>query len=135
MWGHWKTRNIDGTDNNRQDSTLGGVDSQLLRIASVEYADGISEPAGADRPSAREISNAVAAQTTTETNERGLTDITWLWGQFIDHDIDLTENADPAEPFNIEVPAGDFYFDPGRERRRRDHAESLRLRSRKRNIR
>ena len=39
-------------------------------------------------------------------------DITLLWGQFIDHDIDLTENADPAESFNIEVPIGDEYFDP-----------------------
>lgn len=107
-----ESRNIEGTENNLDDPTLGSVDTPLLRITTVEYADGISEPAGTDRPSAREISNVVADQTTTEPNDRFLTDITWLWGQFIDHDIDLTENADPAESFNIEVPEGDMYFDP-----------------------
>jgi peroxidase len=107
-----EARNIDGTENNLGDPTLVSVDTPLLRTTAVEYADGISEPAGEDRPSARDVSNAVAAQITTETNDRYLTDITWLWGQFIDHDIDLTENADPAESFDIEVPTGDEYFDP-----------------------
>ncbi len=49
---------------------------------------------------------------TTEKNHRGLSDVTWLWGQFIDHDISISENADPAEPFNIPVPEGDPEFDP-----------------------
>lgn len=103
---------IDGTGNNLADPELGSTDEQLLRLTTVEYGDGISTPAGEDRPSAREISNAVAAQLATESNDRYLTDIVWLWGQFIDHDIDLTENADPAEPFPIEVPEGDIFFDP-----------------------
>ncbi len=107
-----EVREIDGTDNNLEDPELGAANTELLRLTSVEYADGVSEPAGADRPSAREISNEVAAQVTTETNDRYLTDITWLWGQFIDHDLDLTENADPAESFDIEVPLGDEFFDP-----------------------
>jgi peroxidase len=54
----------------------------------------------------------VSDQITTETNDRGLSDVTWLWGQFIDHDISITENANPAEPLNIAVPAGDVDFDP-----------------------
>lgn len=103
---------IDGTGNNPIDSQLGSTDEQLLRLVSVEYADGISTPAGEDRPSAREISNVVVAQSELTTNDRGLTDLVWLWGQFIDHDIDLTENADPAEPFNIAVPEDDALFDP-----------------------
>ena len=35
----------------------------------------------------------------------------WQWGQFIDHDIDLTAEGD-GESFNIAVPAGDPFFDP-----------------------
>ena len=105
-------RSVDGSENNLLDPDLGSADTALLRLTTTEYADGYSEPAGADRPSAREVSNAVAAQTTPDVNERGLTDMAWLWGQFIDHDIDLTESADPAESFDIEVPLGDTYFDP-----------------------
>ncbi len=105
-------RTIDGTDNNTDDTELGSTDEELIRLAAVEYADGISDPAGDDRPSAREISNVVADQVTTETNHLGLSDVTWLWGQFIDHDISISENADPAEPFNIPVPEGDPEFDP-----------------------
>ena len=31
---------------------------------------------------------------------------------FLDHDLDLTDGADPAEPANIAVPADDPFFDP-----------------------
>ena len=103
---------IDGTGNNLVEIDWGAVDTQLLRIVSVEYGDDISTPAGEDRPSAREVSNVVVAQSELTTNDRGLTDLVWLWGQFIDHDIDLTENAYPSEAFDIEVPTGDEYFDP-----------------------
>ena len=37
-------------------------------------------------------------------NSHGLSDMFWLWGQFIDHDIDLTPGASPPEPFDIAVP-------------------------------
>jgi len=103
---------VDGTGNNAGDPDQGSTDEQLLRSTTIEYADGISEAAGADRPSAREVSNAVAAQSESIVNSRHLTDMAWLWGQFVDHDIDLTTNADPAESMPIEVPEGDPYFDP-----------------------
>ncbi len=110
-------RTIDGTENNAENPEWGSTDEQLLRLTTVEYADGISDPAGTDRPSAREVSNAVADQIESTTNDRYLTDLVWLWGQFVDHDIDLTENAtdengDPTEPWPIDVPTGDLYFDP-----------------------
>ena len=107
-----EAREIDGTQNNQADPELGSANTQLNRYTSVEYSDGIAAPAGADRPSARVVSNAVAAQSTTDLNDRNLTDLTWLWGQFIDHDIDLTEPGEPHESFDIEVPAGDPFFDP-----------------------
>ncbi len=103
---------IDGVGNNLDNPEWGGTYEQLLRLVSTEYADGISAPAGEDRASPREISNTVVAQEEATVNDRNLTDLVWLWGQFIDHDIDLTENADPAEPLDIEVPQGDVYFDP-----------------------
>jgi peroxidase len=88
------------------------VVEELIRIVSVEYQDGVSAPAGSDRVSARVISNEVANQTESIVNDRSLTDFIWIWGQFIDHDIDLSENANPAEPLPIEVLAGDVFFDP-----------------------
>ncbi|MCA9075271.1 MAG: peroxidase, partial [Planctomycetaceae bacterium] len=103
---------IDGTGNNIDNPELGSTDEALLRVASAEYEDGLSSPAGADRPSAREVSNAIAAVDSLAENDRYLTDFLWIWGQFIDHDIDLTENADPAEALPIEVPASDPFFDP-----------------------
>ncbi|WP_231734116.1 peroxidase family protein [Calycomorphotria hydatis] len=103
---------IDGTGNNVDNPDWGSVDVELLRYTTAEYGDGVYTPAGEDRPSAREVSNTIAAQTDSVVNDRGLTDYIWIWGQFIDHDIDLTEGAEPHEEFNIEVPQGDPYFDP-----------------------
>ena len=51
---------IDGSNNNQEYTEWGAAHTQLLRITSVDYADGISEPAGQDRASPREISNLVA---------------------------------------------------------------------------
>jgi DNA/RNA endonuclease YhcR with UshA esterase domain len=108
---------IDGTGNNIDNPELGSPGTQLIRLAEAAYGDGLSTPAGEDRPSAREISNVIAAVNSEETNDRFLTDIFWVWGQFIDHDITLTEAAhdedgNPLESFPIEVPTGDVYFDP-----------------------
>jgi len=104
---------IDGTGNNLDTPEWGSAHIELLRLADAAYADGLSAPAGANRPSARAISNVVADDVDGSIlNARGNTDILWLWGQFIDHDIDITEGATPAEPFNIPVPQGDPFFDP-----------------------
>lgn len=108
---------IDGTGNNIDNPELGSTYTELIRLADAAYEDGLSTPAGQDRPSAREISNVLADADTSQPNDRYLTDIFWVWGQFIDHDITLTESAtdeygNPLEAFPIEVPTGDIYFDP-----------------------
>lgn len=103
---------IDGTGNNIDNPELGSTNEELLRLSDADYEDGVSLPAGEDRVSAREVSNAIAAQEESVLNDRNLTDYIWIWGQFIDHDIDLTEGAEPEEEFNIEVPLGDASFDP-----------------------
>lgn len=44
-------------------------------------------------------------------NNRGLSDFVYVWGQFLDHDIDLSESG-RTESLPIAVPAGDAWFDP-----------------------
>ncbi|TWU23268.1 peroxidase [Novipirellula galeiformis] len=111
-----EVRSVDGTGNNLETPELGSADTALIRIAENDYADGISEPAGEDRPSAREISNTVsAAAPDGTTNERDLSSFVFIWGQFLDHDIDLSlQPANEADEiaFDIEVPTGDPLFDP-----------------------
>ena len=36
----------------------------------------------------------------------------WRWGQFIDHDIDISDGASPEELALISIPTGDPQFDP-----------------------
>ncbi len=105
-------RSIDGSGNHPTIDDMGKAHTQLVRLVENGYADGIAELAGNTRNSARLISNAVSAQTESMPNNKGATDFVWQWGQFLDHDIDLTDGVDPAEPIDISVPAGDVYFDP-----------------------
>ena len=104
---------VDGTGNNLSNPNLGANNSDLSRIAAAQYGDGISTPAGADRPSARAVSNALDAQGDTSIlNSGDLSAMAYAWGQFIDHDLDLSVSGSPSESFNIAVPKGDPSFDP-----------------------
>ena len=105
-------RTIDGKSNNPINDLWGSSNIQLLRLTPVGYGDGTSDPAGPDRKSARVISNIVFAQDSSIKNTKRISDFLWQWGQFIDHDLDLTEIADPLEELNIPVPEGDPFFDP-----------------------
>src|SRR5205823_4334154 len=85
----------------------------LREASGAHYADGMSSPAGASRPSARLISNALMTQGETSVpDSRNLTALIYTWGQFIDHDLDLRTNTSPAQAMNIAVPSGDVWFDP-----------------------
>lgn len=107
------TRTIDGTNNNQQNPQMGAALTQLTRILSTDYADGWSAMAGASRPSPRVVSNTVAAQDDLIPNTLGTSDFLWQWGQFLDHDIDLTDGADPTEFENIVIPETDTHFIAG----------------------
>lgn len=109
----FEVRSIDGTGNNLAHPQWGSTDETLLRVASADYADGISTPGGADRPSAREISNQLATHVDEDTpNDHQITAYLYVWGQFLDHDLDLTRTVGPAEQLNISVPVDDPAFDP-----------------------
>jgi hypothetical protein len=104
---------VDGSGHNLLHTDWGKAGTDFLRKSPAAYTDGISSPAGANRPSARAVSNAIAAQSPdTPTNDRYMSAFVYAWGQFIDHDLDLTNAASPAESFNVAVPTGDLYFDP-----------------------
>jgi peroxidase len=106
------TYSIDGTGNNVAQVEWGSTQEQQLRLAKAEYGDGISTPAGASRPSARQISNVVSDQGDADViSANNLSAFVYVWGQFIDHDLGLTPTA-ANEQFNISVPTGDAYFDP-----------------------
>ncbi len=105
-------RSIDGSGNNPAHPDWGSAFQSLIRNVPSDYADGLAAPAGANRASPRAISNIVAVQPEPIPNDRQLSDFVWQWGQFLDHDISLTEVASPQERFDIVVPAGDPTFDP-----------------------
>ncbi len=106
-------RSIDGSGNHREHPETGAAGTPLLRLFEPDYADGISALAGAERPSPRLVSNLVSAQPDgARANALAASDFLWQWGQFLDHDLDLTDGVDPPEPAPIAVPAGDPFFDP-----------------------
>jgi peroxidase len=107
-------RSVDGTDNNQTHTDWGSAGIDLLRKAPAAYPDGLSGPVVGNptRPSPREISNAVVDQGSEDIiSDRLMSAMVYSWGQFIDHDIDLTPGGS-TEPFNISVPTGDPFFDP-----------------------
>ncbi len=106
-------QSLDGTGNNVAHPDWGSTVEDLLRRSPVAYGDSISTPSGADRPNARAISNALATSPDGGiTNNRDFTAFVYAWGQFLDHDLSLTETGSPRESFSIAVPAGDTLFDP-----------------------
>lgn len=105
-------RTIDGSNNNLEHPDINKSHTPLLRLTPADYSDGVSALAGPNRRSARVISNIVIDQEGDVFTPVRASDYLWQWGQFIDHDLDLTEGAFPAEPANIPVPTGDEFFDP-----------------------
>jgi hypothetical protein len=105
-------RNIDGTGNHPVHYELGAANTTLRRIMPQVYDDRISTMAGPNRPSPREVSNVVCDEEVRTPDPLGASDFLWQWGQFVDHDIDLTEQHEPFEPAHIRPETGDPFFDP-----------------------
>jgi hypothetical protein len=106
-------RTIDGTCNNitnMQTMVYGAADIYLYRDMEAEYSmpDIYNDMAGVNRPSPRAISNIVISQNQDIPSPRGLSSLTFTWGQFIDHDIDLTPEGGEYEP--IMLPANEPLF-------------------------
>ena len=92
-----------GFGNNINNPLLGNSNRSLRRSDTIGYADGISAPAGADRPNPRTISNAIFNEDAATENQAGLTNLFLIWGQFLDHDLSKTPRQDADTPLNIPV--------------------------------
>jgi len=96
-------RSLDGSGNNANHPDWGRANTQYVRIASANYADGIARPVTG--PAARYLSNRIFNDSGQNLfSENGVSQIGWLWGQFIDHDIGL-RNETAAENAPIAFPA------------------------------
>jgi hypothetical protein len=106
-------RPIDEVGNNTANPTEGTAGTDLLRVSPAAYADGISAPSLPQDQSARAISNILNDQTDptdpsqdlNTVDQNSLSDFGYVWGQFIDHDMDLT--PDGGASFPIPVAPGD----------------------------
>jgi len=105
-------RSYDGYNNNLANPELGMAGQQLKRVTRIAYSDMISAPGGKSRMNPRGISNAMFAQDVSISDALSLSDYTWVFGQFIDHDISFTQ-SDPRENAFVIVPDGDKHFTPG----------------------
>ena len=87
-------RSYDGTCNNitNMRTDWGATDIALFRELPAAYSapDFYNDMGGTGRLSARAISNLICSQGTDIPSPRNLSSFVFTWGQFIDHDIDLT---------------------------------------------
>jgi len=106
-------RPIDEAGNNAANPTWGTAGADLIRLTPAEYANGYNSPSLPQDPSARLISNIVnnqadpanPSQDIATVNQQSLSDFGYSFGQFMDHDMDLTLDNGASGP--IAVPVGD----------------------------
>jgi len=103
-------RTFDGRNNNPINPSWGAAHAPLQNITQISFSDSISAPTGTNRPNPRFISNRLFAQSGLLNDPMQLSDYTWVFGQFIDHDVTFV--LDGNEPAMIDVPMGDQWFDP-----------------------
>ena len=107
----YEWRSIDGYGNSLLEPDRGAAHSEVLSLCRVGFEDGLSEPKQAALPNPRTISNNIFDQLSPKPSPKDLNDLWWAFGQFVDHDITLSENSH-AEFMGIAIPAGDPVFDP-----------------------
>lgn len=100
-------RTYDGYGNNQTNPHWGRAGEQVLRLTTPGYYQGKYEMAGQDRPNPRAISNKICKQTKKVPNKHGLSDFVWAWGQFLDHEMDLTPESPYGEEQPITIPEND----------------------------
>ena len=104
-------RSIDGSGNNPINPLRGSASIPFLRrMLKADYGE--NSPASGVRRSARSISNLIVSQDHMVPSPARASDYLWQWGQFIDHDMDLTTGRKSSSNPSMSVPLGDPRFDP-----------------------
>ena len=110
-----EARSLDGSGNDPGHPGWGEAGTPYPRVAAPNYADGLSEMVKG--PSPRYISNRVFNDVGQNLfSENDVSQWGWVWGQFVDHDIGLRDEA-PGEsvpiPFDPHDPLEAFANDLG----------------------
>jgi hypothetical protein len=104
-------RSIDGSGNNLSNSALNAAGTDFARIGPAHFADGVDSMR--DGPNPRMISNVVVGQGDADVpNAEGLSGLMYAWGQFLDHDLDLSR-SDGVTHIDIPIPDGDPNYPDG----------------------
>jgi hypothetical protein len=90
----WQSYN--GTGNNLKNPSLGSTNINLLRKGTETRTDS---------PNPRVVSNLICKLIKREDNELNLTDLVWVWGQFLDHELTHTPNTEETK--NITTDSND----------------------------
>ncbi len=104
-------RTIDGTCNNLSSTETweyGASDIGLERYFPADYADGLNTIIE-NRANPRHISNLLLSQEYPIPNKLGLSSMVFTWGQFLDHDITISPEAE-IEIENIPLPLDEDVF-------------------------
>lgn len=111
----WRT--LDGSGNNLKNPEWGKTNINLLRQANSNYADGSSSLSvrGVNNPNPRIVSNLLCKTSLDIPNPNNLTDMMWIWGQFIDHEIDLTGTQSGTTPETADMITPDTITDPNED--------------------
>ncbi len=111
-------RPIGGTDNNQSNPKLNASPgSPEVALTPLNFAPGLGDRL-VPGPNARTISNVVSGGKGNGNHNAQTTDPTasaWLYvfGQFVDHDLDLESTPANAPAINITIPPGDPVFAAG----------------------
>ena len=98
-------RTFDGSGNNTVQSNMNAAGSDFTRFTPAHFADGVSA-IRTDLPNTRTISNIVVAGSGDVPNAEGLSGMMYAWGQFVDHDLDLSL-SDGKTNISVSIPNGD----------------------------
>ncbi len=98
-------RSIDGSGNSLTNAGLNALGADFSRIGTARFSDQVWA-IRTDLPNTRTISNLVVDGNGDVPNPEGLSGMMYAWGQFIDHDINLTL-SDGINHIDIAIPAND----------------------------
>lgn len=106
-----KYRTLNGTCNNLCHVTWGSVQSPFQRLLPPAYQYGESAPRSLGSndkplPNTRKVSRIVFVSSPTDEQNRtpNFTHMTMIWGQFLSHDIVLTQSNESAQCGNNSTP-------------------------------